>query len=1339
MATIVDGVRQRPTYETSGFVVDQEVYLMNVGAGQFFTQGNSWGTQASVGTEGRLVKFTQNSATDYQMLCYCWRTASEPGGYMAEDWRNVFFDSETELFVDRNNQANYYFAVEDNGSTFRLSTSANNPTYGDYADAGLYVGLTKNSSSTALSPFVDKDEAYVDWAVVTKEDFAALSDAIALYEKAQELKEWIDKIEAQNGDASSLKSVYLNEEASMEELEAAIANAQPIYIQALINNAPDKENVDVTTALVNPDFEYGLRRTTDPKGYGGDYGVADGWVVDRNYAGNVTPGPLGNEYDSKMIEAIGRTNHCFESWHCHDFDVYQEAVGLPVGVYEIQVQGYMRCEAAGYTRGDLEGLPNMPIYLYLNKATSQFPDVYSERRNGWDFVTVEDWTRETINGYDYPNSMGAAAQCFAHGMYKKNAYGLIATDKDVLRIGVKGKTDKDAWVIWDNFKLTYRGFKADVVKPVLDEAVEEIKVYEGLVMGKTEYAALKKALDDAAAAIENNDGEAMFKALTDLYAVKDDARISKDIFDEAGVNDDVQSLNDAISATEGKKLSQATLLEAQTLLAAITGNTKYEGTEIEQLKSDVAVAIQNLENSIEAYANLNEAITAAKTAVSQKAMQTLLDETNTLVTAAEEGYNAGSLTTAKADEMTAGLWNKQNAINASATEYAKLATAIANLEAAIADASAETQHVAASTLKKANLRLTASQKVYDEGSVSDADIAARVTAINELITELTRSIELYKQFAAGLADLETALSKQDKVAAAVLANAQQLYTEASASYEAGSTDDDQIEATVNQLKAAITALETSAALYQQLVEALPELEAAVTQKAMQSLLDEATTLLTETMQGYEEATIADADINALITSINGKVTAINTSATEYAKLKAAIERLEAAIEEVGDQATKSTLKKANLRLAATQKLYDNGTIADEDIAARVQSIDELIESLTASIRLRQQYDEAIQNLDVAVSVAQGKVPQALQQQAEALQTTIKTDYENGNVDDENIAAEIEKIENIVAALRTAEISNGWVSSLVQGQTDIDEALLTSTDILRQTETLAEISYLTTSYRSDANGKIASGKDWLEKEKAEKASLDEKVGNAFAALNEYDLTTGDTGLKVINETLASLCQEASEILIASAAAGDDTKGYVDAFIFSSARIVEMKGQYATFCSTADLDFSEVEGLTAYVATEFDADRVVVKMQEVTSVPAGTGVLLVADEAGEYTIDAGDGSADFETNLLVGNERKSEISATTAGKTNFILVATEDGAAFNPTKAGTLAAGKSYLSLAVTAGVKSVAISFEDLATGVRTLRYVDDGADWYDLTGKKLEGRPTQHGIYIRNGKKVTLK
>ena len=1621
MATIVDGVRQRPTYETTGFVTDTEMYLYNIGAGQFFTEGNAWGTQASVGETGLLVKIT-GSEDNYFLYDFSIVKGNR--------WMQTFFDTETALYVDLNNQANYYFDIEDNGNTFRISTSSKNPTFGDYAGAGLYVGLKKNSSSTALSPFVDKDEAYVDWAFVTVENYEALSASLDIYNKAQELKMWIDKIEEQNGDASSLSSVYLNENATMVELEAAIASAQPIYIQALVNNASDKENVDVTSALVNPDFEYGLARATDPKGYGGDYGTAEGWVVDRNDAGNVTPGPLGTDNDAKMIEAIGRTNHCFEAWHCHDFDVYQEMTGLPVGVYEVEVQGYMRCEASDYTRGDLEGLPNMPIYLYLNKATSQFPDVYSEKRNNWEYVIVEDWTKEEINGYEYPNSMGAAAQCFAHGMYKKNAYGLIASDQEVLRIGVKGKTDKDAWVIWDNFKLTYRGFKPDVVKPVLEEAVNEIKAYEGLVMGKTEYAALKKALSDAATAIENNDGEAMFNALTDLYAVKDDARISKDLFDERGVNDDVTSLSDAIAATEGKKLYVETLQVAQALLEAITNNTKYEGTEIDQLKIDVSDAINNLNNSVSLYADLNTAIQSLTTAANAKATQSLIDEALELLPIVQAAYDEGSIANADVNAQITALNSKAAEINASATKYTSLSEAITRLTEAIAIASEESSRVAKSTLTKANLRLTATQTLYDNGSIATDAIDERIEVIDVLVTELTHSIELYRQFNTGLIALQEALATEEKLSSETRNAAQAIYNTALEAYNEGTIDDDQMETQVAALSAQVTAIENSVSLYAQLAETYPALEDVISLKAHQTLVDEANELYTTASEGVAQGTIADDDVSDMIAAIEAIIPQVQASAEKYAELAAAITRLEEAIalastdearvakstlrkanlrqtatqtlynngtiadEEIDDRVetidqlieelthsillyqqfagglaslaealtteeklssetrnaaqaiydtaleaynegtidddqmeaqvaalsaqvtaiensvslyaqlaetypaledvislkahqtlvdeanelyttasegvaqgtiadddvsdmiaaieaiipqvqasaekyaelaaaitrleeaialastdearvAKSTLRKANLRQTATQTLYNNGTIADEEIDDRVETIDQLIEELTHSILLYQQFAsaleslnetlsnigkvseatlmtaqdiyesalaaynegaidddkveaqiaelneqvinlansaaayaqmaEAINSLTTAVETAEGKVSSTMFSNAQAQLTSAQTSYNEGSVPDADVASEVTKLKNVTINLNKAKgldakaialatnlselnaLLSQARSQMAQAQIDVQsayiESALKSQIVARLNEIESQLITLTASY-DDLNHRLTNDQKTL------KDATDAMTADYSAAL-----TDAASDLANMETELSSALNEMEDIMSYLAVQPAQA-------IAESSNIVELKAEYGTFCSSLNLDFTNVEGLKAYIVSAYIPAEGKVVLTRVMNVPAGTGIIVAGTPNGRYEIPEGDGSAVLST-LLVGVTRSKELPVTEGTNTNCILANGTYGVGFYPTTGGIIAAGKAYLPLPTSvfeqqSDVKGFTIVFDD-ATGVKSI--TDGGTEgiWYTMDGQMLQHKPSVPGVYVRDGKKVLIK
>ena len=50
-----------------------------------------------------------------------------------------------------------------------------------------------------------------------------------------------------------------------------------------------------------------------------------------------------------------------------------------------------------------------------------------------------------------------------------------------------------------------------------------------------------------------------------------------------------------------------------------------------------------------------------------------------------------------------------------------------------------------------------------------------------------------------------------------------------------------------------------------------------------------------------------------------------------------------------------------------------------------------------------------------------------------------------------------------------------------------------------------------------------------------------------------------------------------------------------------------------------------------------------------------------------------------------------------------------------------------------------IIVEDGATGIRLVDGAQADGDWYDLSGRKLSGKPASKGVYIQNGKKVVIK
>ena len=463
-------------------------------------------------------------------------------------------------------------------------------------------------------------EAIVEESTLTSRDeitkaTKTLSDAIkqaeasvAAYEKlfaALEKGSQFVAVAIENGAPTSCETVLdgfysAYEEGSIADDDIDTYIAQIDELLADVARQQTKVGSDMTRLLVNPDFEQSIKN---------EYGNTYGWTAE--------PFGNGNLSDGNVRTGGSTDNLCYEAWNSSGFDIYQVVDDAPFGVYEIEVQGFYR-----YLRGDnawnayqaqtvdYVKPAGVPVYVYMNNNATPFANVFAQPVEYGTLYTnsVNDDTYTDPNyQYWYPNQMNSSAEAFSADMYKQSAFGLVAFEGDVLRLGVKGVSNQggDSWVIWDNFKLIYRGFDPEVIKPVLEASVEDVDtLYMGLLMGKSEYAALTTALADAAKAIQDNDGEAMFKALNDLYNAKDPARESKDIFLEQEVAADTLRLAEALREMEYDPMSEVTRQAANDLLTGICNNTIYENEEIDQLKQDVTDMISRLTNSVELYSSL---------------------------------------------------------------------------------------------------------------------------------------------------------------------------------------------------------------------------------------------------------------------------------------------------------------------------------------------------------------------------------------------------------------------------------------------------------------------------------------------------------------------------------------------------------------------------------------------------------------------------------------------------------------------------------------------------------------------------------------------------------------
>lgn len=173
-------------------------------------------------------------------------------------------------------------------------------------------------------------------------------------------------------------------------------------------------------------------------------------------------------------------------------------------------------------------------------------------------------------------------------------------------------------------------------------------------------------------------------------------------------------------------------------------------------------------------------------------------------------------------------------------------------------------------------------------------------------------------------------------------------------------------------------------------------------------------------------------------------------------------------------------------------------------------------------------------------------------------------------------------------------------------------------------------------------------------------------------------------------------------------------------------------YLTWVATADIDFTQTTGVTAYKITEATPKKIT--MVEVEKVKAGEAVMLKG--SGTVQLTRTIGAEAFTDNKMQACKDGSVTGNGVGGVTNtdvYVLGNGKNGLGFYMLK-GTLQAGKGYLQVTEEAGnAKQSFIGFE-VVTGVDAIEIKDaDDAAIYNLQGIRV-AHP-QKGIYVKNGKK----
>lgn len=203
-----------------------------------------------------------------------------------------------------------------------------------------------------------------------------------------------------------------------------------------------------------------------------------------------------------------------------------------------------------------------------------------------------------------------------------------------------------------------------------------------------------------------------------------------------------------------------------------------------------------------------------------------------------------------------------------------------------------------------------------------------------------------------------------------------------------------------------------------------------------------------------------------------------------------------------------------------------------------------------------------------------------------------------------------------------------------------------------------------------------------------------------------------------------------------------------------------GGLLAYVSKYDLDFSSVEGLSAYIVTGFG--QKVVWMTKVQNASAGTPLLLKGTPNKAYDIPSSSAIKSHYANMLRGSATEAlPVKAVDGDYTTLVLSkgtgvfgalgsdqsAFPMGTAYLPVKTsynvkpagvrGDVNFG-TFESEVISISLAGIIGSENDGATSIRSVGEVMTDDAWYNLKGQRIDA-PTKKGLYIKNGKKVVVK
>ena len=173
------------------------------------------------------------------------------------------------------------------------------------------------------------------------------------------------------------------------------------------------------------------------------------------------------------------------------------------------------------------------------------------------------------------------------------------------------------------------------------------------------------------------------------------------------------------------------------------------------------------------------------------------------------------------------------------------------------------------------------------------------------------------------------------------------------------------------------------------------------------------------------------------------------------------------------------------------------------------------------------------------------------------------------------------------------------------------------------------------------------------------------------------------------------------------------------------------------------YSVGNDVTIYKAAKNGTSSVTLTEVSGGIIPAGQAVILKATASSvALTLTQDAATGDYTGNELLGVDVETPQDAN---KTYYVLSkpAEKDFGFYKLKNSVNLGANKAYLEVATTGAPGFLGFDVDGETTGIISNTDFTDSTDkageWFSLDGLKLQGKPTEKGLYIVNGRKVVIK